>query len=73
MVFAGDECSIGPWTCREKAEDFGKGGKSRKAFGIGSACGADLTHVGVGRDDIDIALVEGRDSARTTPVDEMRG
>ena len=68
VVFAGDEGRIRPRRHGQHAQHLGQGGQSGEESGVGLARGGELRDVRVGRDDVGVALMEGRDGARASPV-----
>ena len=73
MVLVGYDSTVGPSAAREASQDLGQRRQGREEAGEMGGGAAEAAHVRVRRDDVDVALVQGRDGACPPPVDQVRG
>lgn len=73
VVLAGDDVAVRLRRPRQHGQHLRQTRQGRKPSGVQRRGGGESAHVGVGRDDVGVALVQRRDGAGAAPVDEVRG
>ncbi len=73
MVLARDDVAVRLRRPGQHRQHLRQTRQGRKASGVQRRRGGESAHVGVGRDDVGVTLVQRRDGAGAAPVDEVRG